>query len=368
MQTSPKFRCAVLSAVKHDYVARGVASHPRFELVGRRRRSAAFPIGPTSATSNSPTPFAFPTSATSSGPCASSTSQVAIVSPEAERHCDLSICAHRRPASTSSRTSRWRPAGPTPTGWWRRSSRAGVQVPDVEPQLPAGRAARPASRSPPGRSASRTRSTSISTSPRTPARRKERRQPGYPPLDWQAHQIAAHVDGSDGGLGTRADGRAGDRGHLSARLHADADRGRGAARLRPDRGPLPSTQRRQRRRRPGQRHARNGRRPGRHRWPSAGSAPPAIPAAARSSCTSSAAAAGWSSAKRGPRSASTTATSRPKKPAQRRVAAEQRLPPGRGLRPGHRHRRRHDPRRPRQPGDFRHGRGGAQNRRSAGRW
>src|SRR5207247_6993044 len=27
------------------------------------------------------------------------------------------------------------------------------------------------------------------------------RQPGYPPLDWQAHQIAAHVDGSDGGLG-----------------------------------------------------------------------------------------------------------------------------------------------------------------------
>jgi predicted dehydrogenase len=27
------------------------------------------------------------------------------------------------------------------------------------------------------------------------------RQPGYPPLSWQAHQIAAHVDGSDGGLG-----------------------------------------------------------------------------------------------------------------------------------------------------------------------
>ncbi|MEQ1779755.1 MAG: hypothetical protein ABMA14_00225 [Hyphomonadaceae bacterium] len=27
------FRCAVLSAVKHDYVARGVATHPRFQLV-----------------------------------------------------------------------------------------------------------------------------------------------------------------------------------------------------------------------------------------------------------------------------------------------------------------------------------------------
>src|SRR6266487_1954170 len=32
--SSPKpFRVAVLSVVKHDYVARGVASHPRFELV-----------------------------------------------------------------------------------------------------------------------------------------------------------------------------------------------------------------------------------------------------------------------------------------------------------------------------------------------
>jgi predicted dehydrogenase len=28
------------------------------------------------------------------------------------------------------------------------------------------------------------------------------RQTGYPPLDWQAHQIAAHIDGSDGALGS----------------------------------------------------------------------------------------------------------------------------------------------------------------------
>ena len=27
-----RFRCAALSAVKHDYVARGMVSHPRFEL------------------------------------------------------------------------------------------------------------------------------------------------------------------------------------------------------------------------------------------------------------------------------------------------------------------------------------------------
>jgi predicted dehydrogenase len=30
---------------------------------------------------------------------------------------------------------------------------------------------------------------------------KGSRRPGYPPIDWLAHQIAAHSDGSDGGLG-----------------------------------------------------------------------------------------------------------------------------------------------------------------------
>jgi predicted dehydrogenase len=32
------------------------------------------------------------------------------------------------------------------------------------------------------------------------------RQPGYPPIDWLAHQLAAHVDGADGGLGVEAMG------------------------------------------------------------------------------------------------------------------------------------------------------------------
>ena len=33
MPAPTRFRCAVLSAVKHDYVARGLTSHPRFEVV-----------------------------------------------------------------------------------------------------------------------------------------------------------------------------------------------------------------------------------------------------------------------------------------------------------------------------------------------
>jgi predicted dehydrogenase len=38
---------------------------------------------------------------------------------------------------------------------------------------------------------------------------KGSRQPGYPPIDWLAHQIAAHVDGSDGGLGREPMGELG---------------------------------------------------------------------------------------------------------------------------------------------------------------
>ena len=31
---------------------------------------------------------------------------------------------------------------------------------------------------------------------------KGARPPGYPPLNWRAHQIASHIDGSDGGIGS----------------------------------------------------------------------------------------------------------------------------------------------------------------------
>ena len=138
--------------------------------------------------------------------------------------------------------------------------------------------------------------------------------------------------------GPRADGRAGDRGHLSARLHPHADRRGGAARVRPRDGALPPAQRRQRRRGPGQRDAGDGRRRRRHRSRSAASARPAIPAAARSSCTSL-----------GDDGALVVGEARPevgvyyrdqpaKEPRQRRVASENDFLPGRRLRPGHRRR------------------------------
>src|SRR4051812_22449873 len=106
--TSPgqKFRCAVLSAVKHDYVARGVASHPRFELVvvaddpetpnwshDRNQQLAdAFQI-----------PYVYDVEKA----LREFNVQVAIVSPAAERHYELSI----RAANWGSTSFKTNPSG-----------------------------------------------------------------------------------------------------------------------------------------------------------------------------------------------------------------------------------------------------------------
>src|SRR4051812_37058965 len=88
------FRCAVLSAVKHDYVARGMASHPRFKLVV----VADDPQVPDWAHERNQqfadTKF-IPYIRDVERALAEFNVDVAIVSPEAARHCDLSIRAAR---------------------------------------------------------------------------------------------------------------------------------------------------------------------------------------------------------------------------------------------------------------------------------
>src|ERR1051325_1556859 len=92
MQTSRPSRAALLSAVKHDYVARGMASHPRFELVV----VADDPDVPEWAHERNQL-FAdvcrIPYVRDVERALREFDVQVAIVSPEAERHCDLSIRA-----------------------------------------------------------------------------------------------------------------------------------------------------------------------------------------------------------------------------------------------------------------------------------
>src|SRR5207249_12182635 len=89
---SRTFRCAVLSAVKHDYVARGMVSHPRFELAV----VADDPHVPDWAHERNQQ-FADARSIPYVRDVAKALRDfnvdVAIVSPEAERHCDLSIRA-----------------------------------------------------------------------------------------------------------------------------------------------------------------------------------------------------------------------------------------------------------------------------------
>ena len=92
MSESDVFRVLVLSVVKHDYVARGVATHPRFELavvaddanqpdwIHERNEQFAREHG-------------VPYVRDIEQAVAEHNVQVAVVSPEAERHCELSVRA-----------------------------------------------------------------------------------------------------------------------------------------------------------------------------------------------------------------------------------------------------------------------------------
>src|SRR5262245_18230885 len=89
-----RFRCAVLSVVKHAYVPRGVASHPCFELAvvadDPDRPDWAYERNQKFADE-----FKDPYVRNIAKDIADYGVQVAVVSPEAERHCDLSV----RPAN-----------------------------------------------------------------------------------------------------------------------------------------------------------------------------------------------------------------------------------------------------------------------------
>jgi predicted dehydrogenase len=199
--TSPgqKFRCAVLSAVKHDYVARGVVSHPRFELVvvaddphvpqwaheRNQQLADAFHIPYVQDVERALREFEV---------------QVAIVSPEAERHCDLSIrAAHLgvhiiqdKPLAVSRFAADALVAAIEKSGvrflMWNRNFIPAVL--DAQKQIQAGVIGQPYA----------IHADFYFAKDAGPP--KGSRQPGYPSINWQAHQIASHIDGSDGGLGS----------------------------------------------------------------------------------------------------------------------------------------------------------------------
>jgi myo-inositol 2-dehydrogenase/D-chiro-inositol 1-dehydrogenase len=193
------YRCALLSVVKHDYIPRGVASHPQFEIVvvaddpgvpeWAHQRNQAFADE-----------YNVPYVRSVEDAISQYDVQVAIVSSEAERHCDLSV----RAAEAGLHIVQDKPMS-------NRMSECDRLVEAVERNdvrflmwnrngLPAVEHAREIVESgeigdlyaihvdfyfakdcgPP-----------LGSCP-----------DGAPPIDWLGHQIAAHENGSDGGIGS----------------------------------------------------------------------------------------------------------------------------------------------------------------------
>jgi predicted dehydrogenase len=197
--TAPRrFRSAVLSVLKHDYVARGVASHPRFELVvvcddpdipqWAHERNQQFADA-----------RHIPYVRDVEKALREHNVDAVIVSSEVERHCDLSIRAARlgkhivqdKPMANRRADAERLVEEVELSGvkflMWNRDFLPGVL--HAKEQLDAG-------------AIGAVRAIHVDfyfAKDAGPSRGS--RPPGYPPINWLDHQIAAHVDGADGGLG-----------------------------------------------------------------------------------------------------------------------------------------------------------------------
>jgi len=194
------FRCAVLSAVKHDYVARGMAAHPRFELVV----VADDPHVPAWAHERNQQladEFQIPYVRDVERALAEFDVQVAIVSPEAERHCDLSTCAaaagkhivQDKPLATRRADADRLLAAVEKTQvrflLWNRNFLPALQH---ARELVAARAV--------GEFRAIHADFFFAKDAGPPLGSRHLNES---PHDWLTHQLAAHADGSDGGLGTQ---------------------------------------------------------------------------------------------------------------------------------------------------------------------
>jgi predicted dehydrogenase len=201
--TSPRYRCAVLSAVKHDYVARGMVTHPRFELAVVADNPGV-PAWAHERNQQLADAFKIPYMRDVEAALREFDVQVAIVSPEAERHCELSVRATRagkhvvqdkplatRRADADRLLEEIEKAGVRFLMWNRNFLPA---VRHAQQQILSG-------------AVGQVRAVHVDFYfAKDAGPPLGSRQPGYPPMDWHVHQIAAHVDGSDGGLGREAMG------------------------------------------------------------------------------------------------------------------------------------------------------------------
>src|SRR5262245_19330295 len=200
MPPKAKYRCAVVSVVKHDYVPKGMAAHPRFELVVVAD-DADQPDYVHERNQKFADEFKIPYIRDVDRALKEYDVDVAIVSPEAERHVALSVRAAKagkhvvqdKPLTTSRAEADRLVAEIEKSGvrflMWNRNGLPSVQ--HAKSQLAAGAVGRPYAvhldfyfakdAGPP----------------------KAPRSPDAEPMCWHDFQKAAHVDGSDGGLGQK---------------------------------------------------------------------------------------------------------------------------------------------------------------------
>lgn len=193
-----KLRCAVLSAVKHDYVARGMASHPRFELVVVAD-DPQVPLWAHERNQQFADAFHIPYVRDVEQALRDFDVQVAIVSSEAERHCDFSIRAAQagkhvvqdKPVATRRSDIDRLVTAIDQSGvkfmMWNRNCLPSVL--DAKRRIEAGEIGQPQA----------IHVDFYFAKDAGPA--KGSRQPGYPPMDWLTYQLGAHIDGSDGAVG-----------------------------------------------------------------------------------------------------------------------------------------------------------------------
>ena len=197
------YRCAVVSVVKHAYVPNGVASHPQFELVV----VADDPDRPEwthERNQKYADQFGIPYVKNVEQALAEYDVDVAVVSSEAERHCDLAVRAANagkhviqdKPMSTElSECDRLVEAierNDVRFMMWNRNRLPAI-VHAME-LIEAGEIGEPYA----------THVDFYFSKDCGPP--KGSRGPDDPPIDWLTRQIEAHADGSDGGVGQKAMG------------------------------------------------------------------------------------------------------------------------------------------------------------------
>ena len=196
--TPSTFRFAVLSVVKHAYVPLGMASHPRFEPVVVAD-DADVPDWAHERNGQFADELGIPYMRNVERAIAENDVQVAVVSSEAERHCDLSV----RAANAGLHVVQDKPMS-------TKLSECDRVVEAVERNnvkfllwnrnfLPALIQAREAVEN--GAIGSLTAIHVDFYFSKDAGPPKGSRQPGDPPINWLERQLEAHADGSDGGVG-----------------------------------------------------------------------------------------------------------------------------------------------------------------------